>query len=59
MTYMHIVFFCRYTNHARTDCRNECVCHRLFVCLIMGKFSFGKERIGLTYGMVLHMHVHE
>jgi hypothetical protein len=26
---------------------------------IMGKFSFGKERIGLTYGMVLHMHVHE
>jgi hypothetical protein len=26
---------------------------------IMGKFSFGKKWIGLTYDMVLHMHVHE
>jgi hypothetical protein len=23
------------------------------------KFFFGEEWIGLTYGMVLHMHVHE
>jgi hypothetical protein len=26
---------------------------------ILGKISFGEERIGPTHVMILHMHVHE
>jgi hypothetical protein len=44
----------------RTDYGDECDCHRLYERLIYwASFSFGEERIGLTYGMNLHMHVHE
>jgi hypothetical protein len=37
------------------------ICHRLYVChlYLAKKNSFGEERIGLVFVMILHMHVYE
>jgi hypothetical protein len=48
------------TRFARTDYRDECDCHRLYVRLIYwANFSFGEERIRPACCVVLHMHMHD
>jgi hypothetical protein len=64
--YMYIVFFCRYAKH---DLRKVVsleltmgispICHRLHRLIYLASFSFGEERIGPAFVMILYMHVHE
>jgi hypothetical protein len=65
--HISIVLFCKYTNHvsvshtARTNYGDECdLPPTIRMPSIFGKKnSFGEERIGLVFVMILHMHVYE